>query len=418
MHFICRFCIPNKDKFGKRRGEKQQIIEKVCEFQGLFLNLQRKRQLITNLNNSIMKKIFTLISLAFIAISVNAQGLPDNVYPYKDITWGDITWKNGNNKTDINDAAGTKLYFVMGQGNAYKNIYCESFISEDSGDEVNRPYYTYIDYENGEKGVPGYGLYYKFTPAVSGALRVQVWINKGSRKTVVAKGSTGEPLKYGVDYQFEGYVNGQRANDETRPLLNEDGTPKLDNQDNPTYEQYQIFFTAEEMLERHNNAKVVDGVDTAPFVLDAGNQALWGWITLNVEAGESYYFFQLSSQLGFGGYDFTPAGGEKESYAAALAIDNEIVLNDEFKVAVDDNGVAKVTTDKGSVINLGTTNMKVEAVGSSTPTSITPDKEGTGISVAKADFNASAPIYNIAGQRVNESFKGVVIQNGRKFLSK
>ena len=43
-----------------------------------------------------MKKIFTLIAMAITAISANAQ-LPENVYPYADITWGDITWKNGNN---------------------------------------------------------------------------------------------------------------------------------------------------------------------------------------------------------------------------------------------------------------------------------------------------------------------------------
>jgi hypothetical protein len=30
--------------------------------------------------------------------------------------------------------------------------------------------------------------------------------------------------------------------------------------------------------------------------------------------------------------------------------------------------------------------------------------------------NENAPIYNLAGQRVDKSFKGVVIQNGKKFI--
>ena len=37
-------------------------------------------------------------------------------------------------------------------------------------------------------------------------------------------------------------------------------------------------------------------------------------------------------------------------------------------------------------------------------------------SVTKADANT--PMYNIAGQRVNNSYKGVVIQNGKKFMNK
>ncbi len=38
----------------------------------------------------------------------------------------------------------------------------------------------------------------------------------------------------------------------------------------------------------------------------------------------------------------------------------------------------------------------------------------TGINTVKANNNADAPIYNLAGQKVSESYKGVVIQNGRK----
>ena len=131
----------------------------------------------------------------------------------------------------------------------------------------------------------------------------------------------------------------------------ETGEPKVDNQGNIIYEQYQIFFTAEEMLERHNNACLDEnGVDTKPFVIDAGNQAFCGWLTFDVVAGESYYVFQLSSQLGFGGYEFNFADGISELSTVATT--------------------------------------------------------------------APAVRYNLAGQRVDSQYKGVVVENGKKYIVK
>ena len=42
----------------------------------------------------------------------------------------------------------------------------------------------------------------------------------------------------------------------------------------------------------------------------------------------------------------------------------------------------------------------------------------TNISNIKADTNADSPLYNLAGQRVSKSYKGVVIKNGQKVLVK
>ena len=48
--------------------------------------------------------------------------------------------------------------------------------------------------------------------------------------------------------------------------------------------------------------------------------------------------------------------------------------------------------------------------------------ETTGISNvdvnANNNFDANAPMYNLAGQKVTKSYKGVVIQNGKKFMNK
>lgn len=37
---------------------------------------------------------------------------------------------------------------------------------------------------------------------------------------------------------------------------------------------------------------------------------------------------------------------------------------------------------------------------------------------AKANTDVNAPMYNLAGQRVSKSYKGIVIQNGKKFINK
>ena len=44
--------------------------------------------------------------------------------------------------------------------------------------------------------------------------------------------------------------------------------------------------------------------------------------------------------------------------------------------------------------------------------------EGSGIEAVKANQKFDGAIYNLAGQKVNANYKGVVIQNGKKFIQK
>ena len=47
------------------------------------------------------------------------------------------------------------------------------------------------------------------------------------------------------------------------------------------------------------------------------------------------------------------------------------------------------------------------------------DLSGTdGIETVKANKAFDGAIYNLAGQKVNANYKGVVIQNGKKFIQK
>jgi len=352
-----------------------------------------------------MKKIFTLVSMALVAMSVNAQdstpqGEP-GLYECKSITWGDITWKNGNNRKDkdLND-----MLFLMGTGNGYATLLAEYFYSDTQAQYMTRAAYTYIDYENGKTGAPAYGLYYKLTPKVDGVLKFNTWVNKGNRKTFVVKASDGKPLEPYVDYTFDGYVNGQ--ND------------KIEEVDHPHY------FTAADIKQRvdDENAKRA-GESKDPinkYVIDLGNQAVWGWINLNVAANESYYIYQQSSQLGFGGYTFTPNNGVAEDYVAVVDMGGTKVLAPEFAAVIDESGKATNVDIRGSVVAFGTTNMAVEACGGAVPTDVEADfDKPTGIETVKAaEVKANAAMFNLAGQQVNGAFKGMVIMSGKKFIVK
>ena len=328
-----------------------------------------------------MKKIFTLISMALVAMSVNAQ--EPGLYPVKSVVWKSITWKNGNNKKDKDD---NTMYFLMGTGNGYATLLAEYYYSEDKGEYGTRPDYTYIDYENGETGIPGYGLYYKFTPETSGSLKVCVWINKGgdNRKVFIVKASDGKPLTPFVDYTFDGYINGK----------NQEGT------------SIPLYYNADEFKTWRDEQLGGEGVQ--PYRLSTTGSAVWGWLTIEVQAGESYCIYQQSSQLGFGGFEF---GGQQ--YVASP----EGGLAPEFAAVVDAEGNATNVDERGSVVTFTAAGVAVEAVGGAEPESVEADFSGdTGISALNAELNTNAPRYNLAGQKVAENYKGVVIQNGRKMI--
>ena len=186
-------------------------------------------------------------------------------------------------------------------------------------------------------GEPQSGLYYKFTTKVDGALKVGIWANKGNRTTYLVDGET----KQASEYLVEGYINGQNYTESDGVDADLVGKKKwLD-----------------------NAAIRALGSEANPWIIGAGNQNFWGNVIIDAKAGKTYWLFQGNSQIGFQGYTFAP-GASKEDL-------------------------------------------------------VTPDP-ATGIEAVKnaKNDNANAPIYNMAGQRVNKSYKGVVIQNGRKFVNK
>lgn len=84
------------------------------------------------------------------------------------------------------------------------------------------------------------------------------------------------------------------------------------------------------------------------------NRPVLGYLTFPVEADKTYYVFNTKSQVGLYGFEFTAKGGDS-------AIDS---------IIADDT------------------------------------------------LNPDAPIYNVLGQRVTKDYKGILIQNGKKFINK
>ena len=314
-----------------------------------------------------MKKIFTLISMAFMAISVNAQDVynaivdgklapefaavageeggvannaadgksivtmtagkatvtavggttpandtsiggaaqqivpgaavegKDNTYEVAAVNaWNDINWGK-KNQGDID------FWYVTGTGNPYVNMLCKQ--NSKDGELVEGSYAAeYVYYEpDGSVGLPITGLYYKFTASAAGAFKVKVWANKGNRKTFVVNAKTMKAERL----LASGYINGVNDADGKKKLLTVEQVDSVHHI--YIYGNYEAAVAAGEKTEEELAQMKADADAMAverQFVIGNGNQNFWGWLTFDVEAGEEYWVFQHSSQIGFGGFEF------------------------------------------------------------------------------------------------------------------
>lgn len=248
--------------------------------------------------------------------------------PNVDNSWGNIS------KKDLSkDGSVAPFYYVQGKGNPVNldKVTFEEVMTDGEPTGMYRAYWDNAYYNpDGTAGLPGNGTYVTVKPSVNGTMKVAVWINKGSRDIYVVKASDAKALALGTDVKVSGYINGQNWNDEITANENLLGYPRL---------QEDIA------------TKGTEGADA--YVVGAGNQAAWVYLTFEAAANETYYIFNKNTQVGFSGIEFTPAG---------------------------QSGIADIIADK--------------------------------------TLDENAPIYNVYGQRVNKDYKGVLIQNGKKFMNR
>ena len=332
-----------------------------------------------------MKKIFTLISVALCAMSVNAQSLwkaaefdlstaveadlsegvygggtaegPDTSIPLTiksstitatvdGVTMTGVSTPNSLSKKDV-DEGKTQVYWELkGKDDGSDNLalttpectpqftqylmpkgnpgfqHWEFYEFNSDGDEVFRAYDTY--WEPGATAMPAKGAYYKFAATKSGDLRVAIFGNKNANPTYIVDEATLQPLAPATVKVSIYYQNTTFVYEGSV----DEGTAKY----------FNVGEQAEDYVLQHTN-----GVTQ--------NRQVLGYLDFAVEAGKTYWLFNPKSQIGIYGFYFAE-GGE------------------------------------------------------------------TGIANMKKEMESDAPRYNLAGQKVGNDYKGVVIQNGRKMIQK
>lgn len=280
-------------------------------------------------NNVVDRNSIVKIEKDNISVEAVGSATPKTVTKDAITDWNNVTWEY-KNQGDIN------FSYVAGTGVCYTtyepSVCIEEIIRDNKpsgefrvlngSDDNGWPNFYVTD---GSHGMPISGLYYKFMPKVAGTLKVGVWMNKGNRRLFFVPSDT----KVAMDYQVEGYVNGQNYTEDDvtagKATAEQVGKKK--------------YMTNDELR----------ALGSDKWVMGAGNNPAWVYVTVEVEAGKEYWMFSQNAQVGFQGFEFTTSAG----------------IND-----------------------------------------------------IKNDVDKNAPKYNLAGQRVDKNYKGVVIQNGKKFMNK
>ncbi len=331
-----------------------------------------------------MKKIFTLISMAMIAMSMNAQSIwkaadfdlstavetelsegvygggtadaPDTSIPLTiktstitavvdGITMTGLSTPNSLSKNDVEDGK-TQVYWELKGKKADDENPNDALITEDCtpqfaqylmpkgnpgfqhwefyelNSDGDEVFRAYDTYwEPGATAMPAKGAYYKFAASKSGSLRVGIYGNKNQNPTYIVDESTLMPIAP-ASVQVSIYYQNTGFAYQT----DEDGTQHFLN----------VGPMADDYVLQHTN-----GVTQ--------NRPVLGFIDFDVEAGKTYWLFNPKSQIGIYGFYYAPGGG-------------------------------------------------------------------TGIASVKTEMESDAAIYNLAGQKVSKDYKGVKVQNGKKFM--
>lgn len=295
-----------------------------------------------------MKKVFTLISVALIAMSASAQSetwdaatvsdmstaeqtieatanVTVKVASFlneKDIQDGQQPWSFGEAtntalNTDACDPQFTK--YLKGKGNPYAVDNGGSWEETDNGpawrDDPNATVWT-----PGCGLLPVHGNYTALTTKAAGTMKVGVYVNKGNHATYVIDADTKESLpNTAMEVSFYYQNNGFTFDD------------------NGTLVGFITGTMPDDYIIQHTNG------------YSQGRPAL-GYIEFPVEANKTYYLMNPKSQLGIYGFRFTPSAetGISTISSNAQAADAPIFnlagqrVSKDYKGVVIQNGVKKI----------------------------------------------------------------------------
>ena len=231
-------------------------------------------------------------------------------------------------------------------------------------------------------------------------------LEEGKTYTLWARGTTGR--LYGIDFQ-------EGSGSEPTPQPGEDGVIP---------EGYNSFYSWTGDAETGGKAVASDEVSVGYANAD--------YVTIRVNGKKAdmdtnYILVTLDEALQAGdiinitAYRNKGTGAESSLY---FLFENGTIVDDEY-VFNDIQDAGKLPNAHNWVVAeaAGSKSFKLSRGKASTNTFITALKiarqGGTGIQNVKAQIiDVNAPVYNLSGQMVDKSYKGVVIQNGRKMIQK
>ena len=332
-----------------------------------------------------MKKIFTLISMAFVAMSVNAQEIwsaadldidpiiaapvdntnpsikkVEDVYPEDPGTDAVLAATNAvqNTLQDYVFTVSTTSITLKGVSTNNSDGKAEEAWQKSGGEETNMALNTdkctpkfpyYVKPKAGNPAIESVEYFYMNSDGDQvGPRYAEVYWTEGCGK-VPARGcyyelsaASAGTIRIGV------YVN--KNNHATYIVDKATGTHLAASAIDVEFYYQNNTFTFDD---NGTTIDMVSGKMPDDFIIQhtngyTQNRPALGYMTFDVEAGKTYYLFNPKSQLGIYGFYFQ----------------------------ADTQGIANV----------------------------------------KAELDSNAPRYNLAGQKVAENYKGVVIQNGRKYM--
>lgn len=361
-----------------------------------------------------MKKIFTLISVALMAISASAQSetqvfsvgngdfnttdpgqaiqvkvgdkacanvailsspYPDDMFAFDsydatnkinvyDESQPIAPWSlegNAESNTSIAALQDGFTSYMKGKGNPFiTNVFEWEYDSDKTRMKLVDVNSTNTPYTPDCGKLPIRGTYVRITPIVKGTFKFGAFIFKGNHPLYVVDEATKTPMA-ASNIKVSGFFQ----NNLWEGNFKEEGLEKNEEEKyvvpaGKTCADMVPYLKEWEMPEDYIVQHQSSGNQNRPFM---------GVFEFSVEAGKSYMIFCPKSQVGFYGFAYTY---DKSEFDAADPL----------------------------------------------PDPETPQGPTTGITSVKAADAVNAPMFNLAGQRVNNGYKGVVIQNGKKFMQK
>ena len=287
--------------------------------------------------------------------------------------WKAAGWNLGSNNNQSKSAI--NFYTVYGTGVPFisfagkekytdgepQGVYHPDFDgNEKDGNGAGINGWTYYN-PDGSLGLPKCGEYLEITAKAKGMLKIGFWGMKNTGRSLYIVDKETQKALALDKFKVEGYINGIEVPTDEPVIDPETGQQQLDNQEQPMWVKKMKFFPSIKVNDDYSIGDTNYLVEETGETKNLLGQHKYGWFVFDTEADKTYLIFGNNWQFGIQGYKFF-----------------KDATIDEYQPE-DPSGIETIKT---------------------------------------VAAKTNAPLFNLAGQKVTKSYKGVVIQNGRKMVLK